>query len=82
MNTEIYLPATPATAYQLYLVSLGHSLSRHAVDGTWCLVASPDRTEWTPNGKVGHIPFADENAADEFADRFESANSVVGCDRP
>jgi hypothetical protein len=72
MNT----PAAPATAYQFYLVSVcGHSL-RRGPSNVWELRANPDRLEIVPGTRVGHIPYADENAADDFAEAFEAANPV------
>lgn len=71
-----YQPAAPATAYQLFLVGLGHELYRHNVDGSFHLRAGAGRIEYTRTG-IGHIPYADEDAAEEFARAFERANPDV-----
>lgn len=61
-NRFAYAEHARATAYIEHLVSLGH---RYWTDenGCHCLEASPDRIERTPGG-IGHIPYADEDAAD------------------
>jgi hypothetical protein len=72
MNTAT---VTPATAFQLYLVNVcGHSLTRGPAN-IWQLECNPERMEFTAGG-TGHIPYADENAADDFAAAFEKANPV------
>ena len=76
MSTQTYIPASPATPYQLYLVGLGHELTRCQVDGSWHLRASVDRVEVTPCG-VAHIPYADELAAERFAKTFEANHPAV-----
>lgn len=61
------LPTTvqPATPYQFFLVArCGHILTRGA-DGVYCMEANPERTDYTPGG-IGHIPYADEDAAEAF----------------
>lgn len=60
-RTEI----APRTMYQFFLVHrCGHRLLA-GPSGISLLVASPDRTEYTPGG-IGHIPYADEDAAEDF----------------
>jgi len=63
-------PAHPATPYQFYLVEVcGHSLFRGEGGGPYFLEANPERTEYTPGG-IGHIPYADEEAAEAFEATF------------
>jgi hypothetical protein len=75
MNVATETRVAPASAFQLYLVDVcGHSLTR-GPSNIWQLEANPERMEFTAGG-TGHIPYADENAADDFAAAFEQANPV------
>ena len=64
MSKPTRAPAQPVTLYQFYLVHrCGHRLYREG--SCYVLEANPERMEYTP-GWVGHIPYADEDAADEW----------------